>query len=174
MHALKKLTLATTLSALALLSACGGGDDEGIFVEERDPEPTGLTATASITASGDASLTGVYATDNVSLNNVTRVNPIGEDPETCRFKFEGLVQAVGGRVLNGDVRYLPDSEQLRTTFINVDGIEFVQEGTAGAEVDRANNRVVYSGAVLNSTQGTGRSITFSGDIPMLGNRPGGC
>jgi hypothetical protein len=174
MQNFKKLALASSLSALALLAACGGGDDEGVIVDEKDPEPTGLTATATISAAGDAALNGTYSTTSVRLNNVTRVNPIGADPETCRFKFEGLVQAVGGRVLGGDVRYLPDSVQLRTTFVNVDGVEFVQEGTTGAAVDRANNRVVYTGAVLNSTQGTGRSITFTGTIPMLGNRPGGC
>ena len=161
-------------ASLALLSACGGGDDEGIIVDEDRPSPSGKAASVVVTAAGDATLNGTYSTTDLRLNNVTKVNPIGSDPETCRFKFEGLVQAGAGRSMIGDVRYLPDSPQVRTTFISINGVEFVLEGTAGATVDRANDRVNYAGAVLTSTQGTGRSITFTGSVPMLGNRPGGC
>lgn len=171
MRSLKYPFLAMSLAAL--LSACGGGD-EGAVVEEKDPSPSGLSATMTVSAAGNADLNGIYSTNDVALNNVTKVNPIGGDPETCRFRFSGLVQAVGGRQMDGDIRYIPGNVEVRTTFVSINTIEFRLEGSAGAAVDRANNRVVYTGAVLTSTQGTGQTITLNGAIPMRGDRPEGC
>lgn len=171
MRSLKYTILA--LSAAALLSACGGSD-EGVVVEEKDPSPSGLSASVTVSAAGSAELNGIYSSNDVALNNVTKVNPIGGDPETCRFRFSGLVQAVGGRQMDGDIRYIPGNTEVRTTFVSINTIEFRLEGSAGAAVDRANNRVVYTGAVLTSTQGTGQTITLNGAIPMRGDRPEGC
>lgn len=162
------------IAVAALVSACGGGD-EGAIVEEKDPTPSGTSATLTVTSATEGALNGIYTTNNVSLNNVTKVNPIGGDPETCRFRFTGLVQGgVGTRQMDGDIRYIPGNENTRTTFVSINTVEFRLEGTDGARVDRANNRVVYTGAVLTSTQGTGNSITLTGAIPMRGDRPEGC
>jgi hypothetical protein len=166
--------LLAALAVAALLSACGGGD-EGAVVDEREPTPSGRSATMTVTAANETALNGIYTTNNVSLNNVTKVNPIGGDPETCRFRFSGLVQGgTGTRLMDGDIRYIPGNENLRTTFVSINSVEFRLEGSTGARVDRTGDRVVYTGAVLTSTQGTGNTITITGAIPMLGDRPEGC
>lgn len=164
---------ALALSLAVLLAACGG-DDEGVVVDERDPSSSGRAASVTVTAAGTASLNGIYASTDIFLNNVTKVNPIGGDPETCRFRFDRLRQQGTTRNMNGDIRYIPGSPEVRTTFVAIDSVEFRLQGTAGASVDRANNRVVYTNAVLTSTQGTGQTITLTGAIPMLPDRPEGC
>lgn len=166
-------TVAGSMLLVALLSACGGSD-EGAIVEDEDPSPSGRSATVAVSAADDAILNGVYSTTNIALNNVTKVNPIGGDPETCRFRFSGPQQAGTTRIMGGDIRYIPGANTVRTTFVAIDGIEFRLEGSTGASVDRANDEVDYTGAVLTSTQGTGRRITLTGSIPMLPNRPEGC
>ena len=161
------------LAALALLlSACGGGD-EGTIVEDKDPSASGLIASVDVTASSNATLNGNYSSSNIFLNNVTKVNPIGE-AETCRFRFSALVQQGGARTMDGDIRYLPGTNALQTTFVSINTIEFGLQGTTGATVDRPNNRIVFNGAVLASTQGTAQSLTLTGAIPMRGDRPEGC
>jgi len=164
---------ASALAVAALLAGCGGGD-EGIIVEQHDPSPSGLAATMTVSAAGTATLNGPYTTDNVSLNNVTKVNPIGSDPETCRFRFSNLPQVGGARIMDGDIRYIPGNTQVRTTVVSINTIEFTLAGSTGVAVDRANNRVNYTGAVLTSTQNTGQTITLTGFIPMRGDRPEGC
>lgn len=172
MRNLKSSVLA--LSLCALLAACGGGD-EGVVVDEKDPSPSGEAATVTVLAATDADLNGIYSTSNINLNNVTKVNPIGGTPETCRFKFDGPEQAGGtDRVMGGDIRYIPGTENLHSTFIAINGIEFTLQGTLGGRVDRANDEIDFAGAVLTSTQGTGDEITLTGSIPMLPNRPEGC
>lgn len=166
--------IAPAAALAVLLSACGGGD-EGIFVDEKEPGATGLSATATVTQAGNSSLNGTYSSNNIFLNNVTKVNPI-DARETCRTRFTGLAQQVAGsdRVMSGDIRYIPGNNDLHTTFISINTIEYRLDGTAGAAVNRATNRVVYTNAVLTSTQNTGLSITLSATIPLLGNRPEGC
>jgi hypothetical protein len=169
-----KALLATTAVAFSvLLAACGGGD-EGIIVEEHDPSPSGMAASVTASAATDATLNGIYASSNINLNNVTKVNPIGGEPETCRFRFSGLQQAGSNRLMDGDVRYLPGTNALRTTVISIATIEFRLLGTTGATVDKANNQVTFAGAIFTSTTGSGATITLTGSIPMLPNRPEGC
>lgn len=157
------LALATPL----LLVACGGGDDD-------DPTPTPLAAVVTVTAASDVQLNGVYASNSISLNEMIKFNPIGGEPETCRFRFAGLQQAGTNRLMDGDIRYIPGTNELRVTFVSINGIEFRLQGTAGATVDRANDEIDYAGAVLSSTSGNGATITLTGSIPMLGGRPEGC
>jgi hypothetical protein len=170
-----KALLATTAVAVSvLLAACGGGD-EGIIVEQHDPSPSGLAATITASAATDANLNGVYSSTNLNLNNVTKVNPIGGDPETCRFRFNGLMQAGSTRMMDGDVRYIPGNPELRTTVISIAAVEFRLLGSAGAAVDRTNNRVNFTGATFTATApGSSATITLTGAIPMRGDRPEGC
>lgn len=165
-------------AALALLlTACGGGgDDEGVFVEERDPSASGLSASVNVVAPPSTALSGTYASTNIFLNNVTKVDPIGAPVETCRFRFSALEQqgVTPARRMDGDIRYLPGTNALDSTVVSINTIEFKMNGTTGATIDRANNRVIYDGAVLTSTQSTGQSITLTGAIPMRGDRPEGC
>ncbi len=166
-------------AALALLlSACGGGggDDEGVFVEDRDPSASGLSASVAVAAPAASQLSGTYASTNIFLNNVTKVDPIGAPVETCRFRFSALEQqgVTPARRMDGDIRYLPGTNALESTVVSINTIEFSMAGTTGATIDRTNNRVIYNGAVLASTQNTGQSITLTGSIPMRGDRPEGC
>jgi hypothetical protein len=49
------------------------------------------------------------------------------------------------------------------------------DNSTGATVDRSNNVVTFSGALLNSTQGSGQTITLTGSVPIRSeNKPEGC
>ena len=156
------------LAAAALLAACGGGGDDD------DPFPTTRNGAVTVTSATDSQFNGVYASNTVSLNEVVKFNPIGGDPETCRFRFSGLQQAGANRLMDGDIRYIPGNNEVRTTFVSINGVEYRLQGTPGASVDRANDEIDYTGAVLTSTAGSGATITLTGSIPMLGGRPEGC
>lgn len=164
-------TLAASAVLVTLLSACGGGDDDA---DSGDPAPRAIAASAAVGNASDANLNGVYASNTIALNEVTKFNPVGGDPETCRFRFAGLQQAGTTRLMDGDIRYVPGTTELRVAFVSIATIEFRIQGTAGVFIDKPNNRVVFTNAVLTSTQGTGNTITLTGAIPMLGSRPEGC
>lgn len=167
--------LAPAAALVVLLSACGGSD-EGVFVEERDPSATGLPASVTVTVPGNTALSGTYASTNIFLNNVTKVDPIGEPREQCRFRFSALEQqgVTPTRRMDGDIRYIPGTNALDSTEISIAGARFQMAGTTGATIDRTNNRVTYNGAVLMSREVAGQSLTLTGSIPMRGDRPEGC
>ena len=170
MHIASTSLLAFTVAAV--LSACGGGGG-GDF--KNDPRSSGLSAALTVAAAGDASLNGLYASSDVQLNDVEKFNPIGGDPETCRSHFSGLGQTPGGRIMDGEIRYLPGTNLLRSTFVSINTIEFRLDGSTGGSVDRSTNVVSFSGAVFTSTQGTGRTITLTGAVPIrAANKPEGC
>ena len=91
-----------------------------------------------------------------------------------RFRFSGIKHTTSDRLMDGDVRYIPGTNALRVVFISIAGGEYRLEGTTNALVDKPNNRVTFSGAVLTSTQGTGQTLTLTGNISMLPDRPEGC
>ncbi len=155
-----------TVAAAALLSACGGSND--------DPAPTPKNATLTITNASDATLNGVYSTSTLSLTDVEKVNPIGGDPETCRFRFSGLQQAGTNRLMDGDIRYIPGNTEVRVTFIAINSVEFRLQGSTNAAADRTNNEIDYTGATLTSTQGTAQTLGLTGSVPMNSGRPEGC
>jgi hypothetical protein len=159
------------LSLGALLSACGGGG--GDFKNE--PRASGRSGALTVSAAGDANLNGVYAGADVQLNDVEKFNPVGGEPETCRTHFAALVQTPGGRLMDGELRYLPGTSLLRSTFVAINTIEFKMDNSNGATVDRSNNVINFAGAVLTSTQGSGQSITLTGSVPIRAeNKPEGC
>lgn len=169
MHIVRTSLLAVTVAAV--LSACGGGG--GDF--KNDPRSSGLSAALTVSAAGETSLNGLYSSSDVQLNDVEKFNPIGGDPETCRSHFSGLVQTPGGRIMDGEIRYLPGTSLLRSTFVSINTVEFRLEGSTGGTVDRSTNVVTFSGAVFTSTQGTGRTITLTGAVPIrAANKPEGC
>lgn len=170
--------LAPAAALAVLLTACGGGDDEGIFVDEKDPSASGLSASVTVVSPGNATLSGIYSTNNVLLNNVTKQNPIGGDPELCKFRFAGLQQqgSTGTtRTMDGDVRYIPGTSQVRSGLVSINTIEFTLPGTTGvgATVDKANNQIVFTNAQFTSRT-TGQAITLNGAVPLLRDRPEGC
>jgi hypothetical protein len=165
------------LSTVALLSACGGGNGDNLGDFQNEPRSSGLSGSVTVLATApDAALSGTYASTDVALNDVVKVNPIGGEPETCRSRFSGLAQTGSTRKMDGDIRYLPGTNLVRTTFVSIDTIEFRLQGeTASQTIDRAANRVTYSNAVLTSTNGNGRTITLNGSIPIrAANKPEGC
>jgi hypothetical protein len=166
-----------------LLSACGGGSvSVGEFDDDpwhfNEPRSSGRGAAVTVSAATDPGYDGVYSAADLWMTSVVRFFPSGGDPQTCRYRFASLNQQVSGRegrVMSGEVRYLPDSNDLRSTILAIDGLEFRADGTAGATVDRTANQVTYSNVVFRSTQGTGVSFTLTGGIPLRNEaRPAGC
>lgn len=159
------------LSVSVLLAACGGNDNGFVF-EDEDPESSNLSGSLTIAGSSTAVFNGVYASNDVHLNQVEKVNPIGGDPELCRFRFDNIVQAGSGRVMNGDVRYQPGNPNVRVMFIALNGDpEYALDDAVGT-VDRANDRIVFTAAPM--TSGNGDTIELSGTLPMRDARPEGC
>jgi hypothetical protein len=150
---------------LVLLTACGGGSD--------NPVPTPLSASLTVSSATSTGLNGVYSTNAVGLAAVEKINPVGGDPEVCSFRFSGLAKTGGGS-MDGDIRYLPGTNALRSIFISISGLEFVSRDTTSAAVDRANNEVDLTGKVLTASTGVASTITVTGSVPMRGNRPEGC
>lgn len=150
---------------LVLLTACGGGSD--------NPVPTPLSASVTVSSATSTGLNGVYSTNAVGLAAVEKINPVGGDPEVCSFRFSGLAKTGGGS-MDGDIRYLPGTNALRTIFISISGLEFVSRDTTNAAVDRANNRINLTGKVLTAATGVASTITVTGSVPMRGDRPEGC
>lgn len=163
MHRLSLATVAA-ISSAAVLAACGGGSDA--------PDPTPVPATLTISNSTNAGFNGAYTTSTVSLGEVSKINPIGSEPEVCSFRFSGLRGPAGE--MSGDVRYLPGTNSLRVIFISINGVEFVSRDTTNAAVDRPNNEVDLGGKALAASSDVASSITVTGSIPMRGNRPEGC
>jgi hypothetical protein len=168
------------LLAAGLLSACGGGVSLS-FVDDGDDDffdgafRSGRPAFATVSPATETILNGSYSSDDARLTHVFRFRPRGEAPETCRFQFDGLRQPDTGAVMSGEIQYLPGTDNLRASFILVSGREFRVDGNNGAALDRAANSIVYTNAVLASTQGTGQTITLTGSIPMRNeDKPGGC
>jgi hypothetical protein len=167
--------------AAGLLSACGGGasvsfvDDDGGDSFFDGAFRSGRPAAATVTAATETALDGSYGSNDVRLTHVFRFRARGDAPETCRFQFEGLRQPETGASMNGEIQYLPATDNLRASFIVIAGREFRVDGNNGVALDRASNSIVYTDAVLSSTQGTGQTITLSGSIPMRNEeKPAGC
>jgi hypothetical protein len=155
--------LLAALPLCALLAACGGGNDE-------TPAPTTVSGSLAVSNATTAGYNGTYASSNVSLTRVDWTSPVGGQT-VCTFKFSGLQQQGSTRLLSGDIRYVPFQPVLRTSFITIDGVEWQMTGSTNASVDRTNNRVQFAGAVFTGSNGQNGTITLTGDVPMLGDRP---
>lgn len=158
------------LSAAVVLAACGGGDGGPIF-EDDDPVASGLSGSVTVAGSATAARNGIYASNDVHLNEVEKVDPIGEDPELCRFRFGRLNQTGGPLVMNGDIRYQPGTPTVKVMFISINDVEYSLTQEVGT-VDRTNDEIDFAGAPLTSS--TGDTIILTGSIPMRDARPEGC
>lgn len=160
------------LTVAVVLSACGGGGDSDFVFEDEDPTPSNRSGSVVVAGSTTAAINGTYASSTVSLNAVEKFDPIGSDPELCRFRFDRLDQAGTDRRMNGDIRYQPGTPTVRVMFISINNTEYSLDEPTGASVDRANDEVDFAGARL--TSGSGDTISLTGSIPMRDNRPEGC
>lgn len=159
--------LAPVFAMGLLVSACGGGDSNS----PDDLVPTGRAATVVVSNASSPALNGTYSTTSINLTQVVKVNPIGGDPEVCKFRFSGL-QGPGGVFMDGDVRYLPGTTALRAMFASIAGVQFSSDNTTNATVDKPNNEIDFAAKVFNP--GTPSSITVTGSIPLPLGRPEGC
>lgn len=170
------------VAAAALLTACGGGGDSDVVFEDEEPESSGRNGSVVLASSDRAGFDGTYANTDVRLNEVEKFNPVGSDPELCRYRFDRLVKPADTRFVKGDIRYQPGTPTVRVMFItvyrdqDVTGVEYSLDEPTGATVNRTTNQVNFAGARFTSTNTAGArdTITLTGNIPMLDNRPEGC
>ena len=152
-----------------LLAGCGGGSG--------DPSPTPISATLTVSAATSPGFNGVYTTSAINLAAVVKNKRLDNEPETCAFKFSGPVRS-DGMTLGGDIRYIPANYAMNVVFItindSVNSFEFQSHDSAKALVDLVNNKVDFSGYTLTSSTGVASTITLTGSVPMVGNRPNGC
>ncbi len=161
----KSLSVLAAAGVAALLSACGGGNDD-------DPEPSERTGVLTVTNASAPGFDGIYGDGNVNLTDVDKKNPVGSYPQVCTFKFDGINRVGASGQASGDVRYRPDAPVVYEAFISFMGSEFGAKDWGDVSVVRSTDRIRLVNKVLENDQGV--RITVSGIIPMRGNRPGGC
>lgn len=177
-----RVPLAMVLLA-GTLAGCGGGvsiglgfgdDDEDFFFFR--PRTSGRSGSVTVSrAAPDPRLDGVFSARDVLLSEAARFRAFDGYPQTCRFRFDNLQQESGQVAgMSGEIRYLPDSTEVRDVFLSVAGQQFRQEGS-GAAVDRAASQVVFDGQAFVSTQRTGQAFVLAGAIPIRSDfRDAGC
>jgi hypothetical protein len=166
-----RTALRTTASAalIALLAACGGGNND-------DPQPTDKDALFTVTSATAADTNGAYGTLNIALTDIEKRNPIGSDPEVCAFRYDSLSK-IGNAAIksNGDIRFLPNTNDLRVAYVTVNGREYSATGAGDSSVSRDAARVTFSNKPFTATDGSGNTLRLSGFIPMRRDRaPSGC
>lgn len=155
------------LATAALLSACGGGNDD-------DPTPSDQAGVFTVTGSTASGLNGVYGDGNINLTDVEKRNPIGSAPEVCAFRFDGANKVGASGQAFGDVRYEPNATRLYVAFLTFAGREFSASDWSDTSVVRDANQVRIVSKTLTATDGSGDRLTVSGVVPMRANRPSGC
>ncbi|WCM92642.1 hypothetical protein M5C99_20195 [Acidovorax sp. NCPPB 2350] len=161
------LKICAALATAALLTACGGGNDE-------DPTPSDQTGVFTVTSATTSGLNGVYGDGNLNLTDVEKRNPIGSAPEVCTFRFDGAKKVGASDQAFGDVRYQPDANILYVAFLTFGGREFSATDWSDTSVVRDANQVRIANKTLTATDGSGERVTVSGIVPMRPNRPSGC
>lgn len=156
--------LAAAAVALAVLAACGGGDD--------NPAPTDQDAILTLSSATDRNIEGVYGTSNISLSEVVKTEREGTDD--CSYVFSDVRRAFDASVtMGGRVEYQDGSTAVQNFRITIGSANYSTANTENTSVDRDNNRVRVTNKQLTEEGGT-RVVTVSGIVPMLPNRPGGC
>lgn len=167
MNSFARLCAAGAVSAL-MLAACGGSDGDD------DTRPTNEPGVLTVTRATLPGLDGVYGNGKLNLSPVDKANPIGSDPQRCKFKFDGADKLGSNATAFGDIRYLPDATQLYEAFLTFSGTEFAIANGNGTSVVRGSDQVRFDNTTLTSTDGKGTTIRVNGIVPMLGGRPAGC
>lgn len=170
--------LVPALLLTAMLSACGGGASIGDIGDDeffREPYSSGRPASVTVSAATETRFNGTYSAPDVRLGDLIGLGATGSEPATCRFRFGGLQQAGNERVMDGEIRYLPDTSTVRTTIVVINSFEFRMDGGTTATVDRTANTVTFNGALLTNTQGFNQTVTLTGTVPVrASNKPPGC
>lgn len=159
------LKLAASALVLAVLAACGGGDD--------NPTPTDENAILTLSAATDTSIEGVYGTSNISLSEVVKTEREGTDD--CSYVFSDMRRQfdVSGTLLGGRVEYQDNSTAVQNLRITIGSANYATANAENTSVERDNNRVRFVNKQLTE-EGGARVVTVSGVIPMRPGRPDGC
>lgn len=166
MNSLTKFCV-TGASAALMLVACGGSDDD-------DTRPTNEPGVLTVTGASLSGLDGVYGNGKLNLSPVDKANPVGSDPERCKFKFDGADKLGSSATAFGDIRYLPNADKLYEAFLTFNGTEFGMANGDDTSVVRDRDQVRFDNKAFTSTDGKGTTIRVTGIVPMLGGRPAGC
>lgn len=162
------------LAAAALLSACGGGItiiDDGDF---ENPFSSGRTGSMAVSSPQDTRFSGVYASDDVLLTEVVRVPAAGDRPEVCAFRFADL-RLGNFAVLDGTIRYKPDSTEVVSSFIAINGLQYRLDNSAAVTVRHDTLRIRFDSATLAVPASPTETITVTGFVPIRAqNLPAGC
>ena len=169
MNSIANLCALAAASALAL-TACGGSDDDG------DLRPTNEPGVLKVTEASLPGLDGVYGNGRLNLSSVEKANPIGSEPERCKFKFDGADRLGSNGTAFGDIRYRTNANVLYEAFLTFNGIEFaISSGDgSGTSVVRDRDQVRFDNKLLTSTDGRRATLRVNGIVTMLGGRPSGC
>jgi len=168
--------LSLSAASAALLAGCGGG--VSFHVGDDDGSPfwdfffTGRTAELAVDATDDR-LDGTWSTPDTEVTQVARFGATAQQPETCRFQFYALRQQGEFRFLDGEVRYAADTGAPRTVFIGI-GPRVYRLDEGRWLLNHTTQRVVFRGAVAQSTSVPGESITLTGFVPLPERRAAGC
>lgn len=154
-------------AAVALLAACGGGNDD-------DPTPTNEPGVLTVTEATLGGLNGVYGDNGINLTDVDKKNPVGSYPEVCTFRFDGANKLGSPATAFGDIRYQPDASGLYEVFLTFDGQEYGSGEAVDTAVERGSDLVRFSGKTLTATNGSNATLRVTGVIPLRPNRPAGC
>lgn len=157
--------LAAAAVVLAVLAACGGGDD--------NPTPTDQDAILTLSSATDRNIEGVYGTSNISLSEVVKTEREGTDD--CSYVFSDVRRAFDptNLTIGGRVEYQDASTVIQNFRLTIGSANYATANSDNTSVDRDNNRVRVTNKQLTEEGGT-RVVTVSGIIPMRPNRPGGC
>jgi hypothetical protein len=157
--------LAASAALIAVLAACGGGDE--------DPEPTDQDAILTLTSATDANIEGIYGTSNINLSEVVKTERAGTDD--CSFVYDGVKRATdAAATLSGRIEYQDNSNAVQNFRITVAGKTYATADPGNTSVDRTSNRVRVTSKQLTQEAGGTATVTVSGIVPMRGSRPDGC
>lgn len=166
----KIMVAAISLAGIGLLGGCGGGNDD-------DPSPTNQNALYTITSASPTNLNGVYGSTSLGLTGVDKLNPVGSAPEVCSFKFNNVTKVGDSTVTSfGDIRYLPNTNNIYQVFITVGGTEFNSGTTDNVTVSRTGTgSIVFTNKQLAASSNGAQTLNITGAVPLPASGvPVGC
>ncbi|MBC7436700.1 MAG: hypothetical protein H7332_11600 [Bdellovibrionales bacterium] len=158
-------TLALCGAVATLLAACGGGDS---------PNTSDQSGLVTVSAASDTNFNGAYASTTTGISDVQKIRRVGAT-DGCEYTFDALVKNGSANVsMSGTVDYFVDSNSLSSLSISINGVLYSIANGANTTVDRGANQVRFTAVKLDSEAADTNTLVVTGNLPMRGNRPGGC